>query len=303
MLKKIINLFIILAVISLLYIVREDFFALFHKSIDTLQGTVNDYTLNKEQVPEIKNKTSTKGKVATPGPLTVFNKDGTVTEDNNQALTIAGIISATNKERLAQNLLALRENKKLNLSASKKVDDMFAKQYFEHVSPSGVGVSDLGKSVGYEYITIGENLALGNFTDSNDVVAAWMASPGHRANILRSKYQEIGVSAKEGIYKGERVWIAVQHFGTPISACPIVDKSLKATIDAEKEEIKPIEARLNTLRAEIDSGEYKGQEYNNRVNEYNQLIPEYNSLVEKIRAQIETYNAQIAAFNACSQSA
>jgi uncharacterized protein YkwD len=50
-----------------------------------------------------------------------------------------------------------------------------------------VGVGDLSKEVGYGYILIGENLALGNFKDEESWWKAWMDSPGHRANIFNNK--------------------------------------------------------------------------------------------------------------------
>jgi uncharacterized protein YkwD len=92
---------------------------------------------------------------------------------------------------------------------------MFENQYFAHESPTGEKVSDLAKKFGYDFLLIGENLAMGNFSSDEDLVLAWMESPGHRENILNEKYQEIGVAVKKGIFEGKEVWIAVQHFGLP----------------------------------------------------------------------------------------
>ena len=92
----------------------------------------------------------------------LVSKDNTLTADSS-SLTISGILAQTNKERAAKKLGTLKLNTNLNSSAQKKLEDMFANQYFEHVSPAGVDVTDLVRKAGYEYIVVGENLALGNF--------------------------------------------------------------------------------------------------------------------------------------------
>jgi uncharacterized protein YkwD len=53
----------------------------------------------------------------------------------------------------------------------------------------------LAKKVNYEYVVVGENLAEGDFTSDADLVKGWMDSPGHRANILNTKYEEIGIAS------------------------------------------------------------------------------------------------------------
>ncbi|MEI6553150.1 MAG: CAP domain-containing protein, partial [bacterium] len=67
---------------------------------------------------------------------------------------------------------------------------------------------------GYQYSSAGENLAV-NFDYSKDVVQAWMNSPTHRANIVKAKYQEIGIGIAEGFYQGRPSVFVVQMFGTP----------------------------------------------------------------------------------------
>ena len=96
---------------------------------------------------------------------------------------------------------------------------MFEKEYFEHKSPSGIGASDIAHDVGYEFILVGENIALGNFDGDEALVQAWMDSPGHRANILNKRYTEIGIAAEKGLYQGKMMWLAVQIFARPMSLC------------------------------------------------------------------------------------
>ena len=125
------------------------------------------------------------------------------------------IIEETNVQRKTNGLPALSENATLDEVAKSKAYDMFRNQYFDHVSPTGVGPEELAESLGYNYSFQGENLLMGNFISEKAMVQDWMNSPGHRANILNSHYTEIGVSVVKEKYKGKTVWIGVQEFGSP----------------------------------------------------------------------------------------
>lgn len=281
------------------FFAREEVTVPSHSSTQLAQNATREVVKKETTVP-ISNTTSvsTEKKVSAPGPLKVV-RDAVLGENKFQ-LTKTGVINQTNNERITQGLSALSENLKLNASATEKVDDMFAKQYFEHVSPSGVGVDDLAQNVGYAYIVVGENLAMGNFKDDQALVTAWMNSPGHRANILNARFTEIGVSVKRGIFDGREVWLGVQEFGKPLSSCPSIDPFLKQSIENNKQQTESLQISLNTLRQEIDSMQPKfGNEYNKKVDEYNSLIPSYNQLIEAARALVDNYNNQVRLFNEC----
>lgn len=237
--------------------------------------------------------------VVTPGPLRA-----TTPVPASASLTVRGVIEYTNVER-AQNggLGSLAENSTLNRVAQMKVDDMFAKQYFEHVSPSGVGQADLAQTAGYAYVIVGENLALGDFDGDQGVVTAWMNSPGHRANILNPHYKEIGVAVGKGMYEGRETWLAVQSFGMPLSACPTVDQTLKTQIDADNVVIANLRSNLDAKKIQIESTSTSDSNYNIYVNEFNAMLPEYNSLVESVRVAVTNYNAGVQAFNVCINEA
>ena len=221
---------------------------------------------------------------------------------SNAAITISGIIGTTNAERSANGgLKALKENAKLDAAAAAKVKDMFANQYFEHTSPQGKGPADLAKAEGYSYILIGENLALGNFKDDQDLLTAWMNSPGHRANILNSKFTEMGAAASMGLYEGRKVWLAVQEFGEPLSSCPEVDASLEATIERLKVDLDKKATALEAKKKEIDNASPKsGDAYDQKVADYNQMVAAYNNEVKVIKADVDTYNREVKAFNSCA---
>ena len=154
-------------------------------------------------------------------------------ESDGAFLTNLGVFALTNKERVLVGKNKLSPNSNLDTIAKKRMNDMFARGYFEHVSPLGQSASSVAEEVVYEFITIGENIALGNFADDAVLVKAWMDSPGHKANILSSKYTELGISVGKGIYKGRQTWIGVQIFAKPLSACPAIDANLKKEIESK----------------------------------------------------------------------
>ena len=240
-----------------------------------------------------------KQEVNTSGPLR-----GQTGQAASAWLTRAGTIDQTNLQRVQNNLPALKENRLLDQAAQKKLQDMFAGQYFEHISPQGIGPAELAKAVNYEYVAIGENLALGNYKNDKDLVNAWMNSPGHRANILNTKYQEIGVAVGKGVFEGQETWLAVQEFGKPASACPSVDSALKDRIQSLRDEVAAMEQQVNAMKAELSNpGDIKDKQaadaYNQKVAEYNALVNSYNNKVDQLKALTAQYNDQVNAYNAC----
>jgi uncharacterized protein YkwD len=230
----------------------------------------------------------------------VFSLITTAKPAKEIGINSADIIEATNKERVAAGLPPLAISAKLNSSAALKVDDMISRQYFEHTSPTGEGVSDLGARVGYDYVVMGENLALGSFTSADDIVAAWMASPGHKANILNTRYQDIGVSVKQGMYEGKEVWFAVQHFGTSRVVCPPIDASLKSTIDTMNTELKDEEGSINIIKKSLEApGASSQSSYKSTIELFNKSVDAYNAKLATSRSEIDIYNKQVRDFNKC----
>jgi hypothetical protein len=126
------------------------------------------------------------------------------------------VIALTNNERADNNVGQLSESAELDRAAQAKADDMAAKGYFSHVGPDGKEPWAWIAEAGYSYKSAGENLAV-RFADSSEVVNAWMASPTHRANIVKPVYQEIGVGVAQGTYQGEPATFVVQYFGAPLA--------------------------------------------------------------------------------------
>lgn len=309
MMKIVNSIFIAIILIFIVFVVKTNYKTIYSNVVPYIQNVMDSTSsvykskykdkLDKVVVT-LSNDIKKEKNVQTPGALVVPDSF-LIYATNKIKLVSENVISITNKYRSEiDGLPPLVENPKLNFSAEKKLQDMFIKGYFEHISPTGVGVSDLGKEVGYEYILIGENLAMGNFKDDTSLVDAWMASPGHRANILNNRYTEIGVSVAKGDYNGETIWMAVQHFGLPTSACPSISQVLSGMIDFDQNKIKQMEGDLSDKRSKIDSGAVsEGMTTNGQIDVYNNLVKEYNNLIVEIKTKINNYNKQVRDFNNC----
>lgn len=137
------------------------------------------------------------------------------------------IVELTNQKRAEQGLSPLNVNGLLNEVAQRKAGDMFAFNYWAHISPSGRDPWFFFKEAGYRYVYAGENLAR-DFMDSGAVVEAWMNSPTHKDNLINSQYKEIGVAVVNGTLNGVETTLVVQVFGTPTPAW-VAEKPVQAT--------------------------------------------------------------------------
>jgi uncharacterized YkwD family protein/spore coat assembly protein SafA len=102
------------------------------------------------------------------------------------------VVRLTNVERSKNGLPALTQNWELSRVARYKSADMAAKGYFSHQSPTYGSPFTMMQNFGIRFSAAGENIAYGQRTPQ-EVVNAWMNSPGHRANILSRSYSQIGV--------------------------------------------------------------------------------------------------------------
>jgi uncharacterized YkwD family protein len=102
------------------------------------------------------------------------------------------VIDLTNAERKKNGLPALKADASLSKVAQTKSNDMQAKHYFSHTSPTYGSPFDMMRDFGVTYSSAGENIAMGQ-TTAQQVVTAWMNSEGHRKNILSPNYTNIGV--------------------------------------------------------------------------------------------------------------
>ncbi len=130
-------------------------------------------------------------------------------------ITVEKIVLLVNQERINNQLSPLSLSPELSTAATQKAADMFTKNYWAHISPTGVSPWQFISSSGYSYIYAGENLAK-SFNTSEEVVKAWMNSSTHKANILKPEYKDIGISVMNGLLNGEETTLVVEEFGTPV---------------------------------------------------------------------------------------
>jgi uncharacterized protein YkwD len=116
------------------------------------------------------------------------------------------VVCLLNAERAKHGLVALRQHPLLQLASQRHSDDMVRRRYYEHVTPDGVDPQMRMSAVGYSHAWTGENLYTGTGIEATPLHALkhWLESPGHRANILRPEFTEVGVgiayeSPKPGI--------------------------------------------------------------------------------------------------------
>lgn len=109
-----------------------------------------------------------------------------------QSSMTSQVVNLVNSERTAQGLTALQKDSRLAALAQQKAEDMAKNQYFSHTSPTYGSAFDMLKAAGYSYKTAGENIAMGQKSAAS-VMDGWMHSSGHRANILHTSYEKIGV--------------------------------------------------------------------------------------------------------------
>jgi uncharacterized protein YkwD len=117
----------------------------------------------------------------------------------------AATLCLLNEQRKEHGLAPLRAHRMLQNAAQQYAIQMVKGRFFDHVTPTGVTLEQrirqntryLAGALRYD---IGENIAWGQgeLARPASIVAAWMASPGHRANILRAAFREIGIGIVPG---------------------------------------------------------------------------------------------------------
>lgn len=161
-------------------------------------GTTNTAGNTNKPAETTKPASNTNKPAATTKPTTgTSNSTGTA---NPSQTTTTGEYSAfqqkvldlVNAERAKAGLKSLKMNAELSKVATLKSQDMAKNNYFDHTSPTYGSPFDMMKKFGISYRTAGENIAMGQ-TTPEQVMNGWMNSPGHRANILKASFTEIGI--------------------------------------------------------------------------------------------------------------
>lgn len=161
-------------------------------------------------------------------------------------VSVEQLLVLTNQKRLEGGLELLTIDGRLNQAAANKGNDMLAKGYWAHIAPDGTTPWVFIKGAGYGYTYAGENLARG-YTNSSDVINAWMASDSHRQNMLSGNYSNVGFAVVSGSLNGEDTVLVVQMLGTSnLASAPVnienegITEVAKATQDPVVEPVVPI---------------------------------------------------------------
>jgi uncharacterized protein YkwD len=148
-------------------------------------------------------------------------------QENIEAVR-AATLCLVNKERTNHGEATLQPNADLQQSAQGHTESMVSDDYFEHDGPGSDTPLSRMTACGYIYSAhigyeIGENIGWGTLSLSTPraIVAAWMASPGHRANILDVHFRDtaVGVSPRvpSSLGEGQAGGIYTQDFGVIIT--------------------------------------------------------------------------------------
>ncbi|MFJ3210650.1 CAP domain-containing protein [Streptomyces flaveolus] len=120
----------------------------------------------------------------------------------------AQVLALVNKERASAGCSPVTANDRLTRAADDYSDVMAASGVMSHTGPDGSTMTSRVEAAGYEWSTLGENIARGQ-SDAASVMESWMNSTGHRANILNCSFKELGV----GVHFGDGGPWWTQDFG------------------------------------------------------------------------------------------
>jgi uncharacterized protein YkwD len=147
-----------------------------------------------------------------------------IPEPGNLALVRAAVLCLINTERAKNGEESLSASPQLEQAAASHGQEMILRDYFAHVSPSGLTPVERIRATGYVpdpevgYV-IGENLAWGTLSLATPqaIVSAWMASPEHLANVLEAKYSDTGIDVEPevpaSLAQGAAGALYTQEFG------------------------------------------------------------------------------------------
>ncbi len=127
-------------------------------------------------------------------------------EAGDLPLVRGAVLCLINRERAQNGIAPLKADAQLEEAAEGHCSELIEDDYFAHVSPSGETPVDRIRDTGYipspdDGYVIGENLAWGTYELSTPkaIVAAWIASPEHLANILEAEYVETGIGVTPAV--------------------------------------------------------------------------------------------------------
>lgn len=139
----------------------------------------------------------------------------------NESVLIDDVLAMVNQIRRGEGMRPLVLEPTLTTVANDYACEMIEDGFFAHQNPeTKVSPGERLTQSGYIFYSMGENLGVGQPT-AVEVVADWLQSPGHRANILSPDWRETGIAIRTG---GEYGWYWVQEFAEPFELSSVDDK-------------------------------------------------------------------------------
>jgi uncharacterized protein YkwD len=120
------------------------------------------------------------------------------------------VVELVNEQRAAHGLPPMATNDTLGAAAQGYAAYMADANFFAHKGLDGSTLVSRAEAAGYTaWSFLGENLAAGQPTPER-VVAGWMNSPTHRANVLSGEAAEIGIGKAYNPNAKYRVYWAME---------------------------------------------------------------------------------------------
>ncbi|RLQ96240.1 hypothetical protein D9X91_08110 [Falsibacillus albus] len=140
--------------------------------------------------------------MVTRAQMAVFVKRALDYKQNEKSTgQVQEVLNLVNKERAKAGVSPLSLASDVTNVAQVKAEDMMDNNYFSHTSPKYGDPFEMLNHFGIHWTAAGENIAAGQTTPES-VMASWMASTGHRENILNPDFKEIGIGfTKGGTYR------------------------------------------------------------------------------------------------------
>ncbi len=179
--------------------------------VTTPEVTEPEVTTPEVTTPEVTTPEVTTPEVTTPVTQTPVTqtpvKETPTTQtpvDNSTTSSYAEqVVKLVNQERAKEGLAPLSIDKNVEKAATVRAKEI--QSSFSHTRPNGSSFATALNESGVSYRGAGENIAWGQKTPEN-VVTAWMNSPGHRTNIMNANYTKIGVGNLQNS-NGTQYWV------------------------------------------------------------------------------------------------
>jgi len=142
-----------------------------------------------------------------PAPSSCPNTDLLPAWDNLSQAE-AATLCLVNQERALHSRAPLRSQSQLSDAANDYSVAMVRQRFFAHTTPDGQTLRDRIAATGYlrpaGVWALGENIAWGSgqLASPRNIVAAWMASPPHRSNLLDREFDRAGIGITVGLPDG-----------------------------------------------------------------------------------------------------